>query len=270
MSRPKAALCSPEEPCGLETRQSRRLDRSRPALSSVLFAAVLAVACGEDRSALELAREAADDRDRARAIGFYQRHLEQFGDDFEARLEYTLLLGEAWAFRGGDSAPILESLERLHEEQPDNLRVKELYAMMLVREGQAAGSARRFEDAERYYQQALEVHPDVGTPYYHLGAMYQDQGRSQAAFQAYVAAALKRPPLPDLYLRLGREYLERGDLDRAINTLLLVDELRGTSTYLLPAAHCALAEAYHRRGDDDSAREYLLVGGEECVVAGLS
>ena len=172
MSRPKAALCSPEEPCGLETRQSRRLDRSRPALSSVLFAAVLAVACGEDRSALELAREAADDRDRARAIGFYQRHLEQFGDDFEARLEYTLLLGEAWAFRGGDSAPILESLERLHEEQPDNLRVKELYAMMLVREGQAAGSARRFEDAERYYQQALEVHPDVGTPYYHLGAMY--------------------------------------------------------------------------------------------------
>ncbi len=235
-----------------------------------LLVAALGIACAEERSALELAREAADDRDQARAIGLYQRHLEEFADDFEARLEYTLLLGEVWAFSGGDRAPILESLERLYEEQPDNLRVKELYAMMLVREGQAAASVRRFEDGERYYQQALEVHPDVGTPYYHLGVMYQDQGRTQAAFEVYIAAALKRPPIPDLYLRLGREYLERGDLDRAINTLQLVDELRGTSTYLLPAAHCALAEAFHERDDDDTAREHLLMGGEGCVVAGLS
>ena len=142
--------------------------------------------------------------------------------------------------------------------------------MMLVREGQAAGSSRRFEDAERFYQQALEVHPDVGTPYYHLGVMYQDQGRRQAAFEVYIAAALKRPPIPDLYLRLGREYLARGDLDRAINTLQLVDELRGTSTYLLPAAHCALAEAYHERDEVDSARQHLLMGGDECAVRGLS
>ena len=243
--------------------------RSGTPLAAALLV-VTAVACVEDRSALELAREAADDRDRARAIGLYQRHLEQFDDDFEARLEYTLLLGEVWAFRGGDRAPIVANLELLYDEQPDNLRVKELYAMMLVREGQAAGSARRFEDAEGYYQRAMGVHPDVGTPYYHLGTMYQDQGRADDAFQSFVAAALKRPPIPDLYLRLGREYLVRGDLDRAINTLQLVDELRGTSTYLLPAAHCALAEAYHRRDDDDSAREHLLMGGEECVVAGLS
>jgi len=264
VSRRRAASYSPE------ARRSWSPDRSSLALPGALLAATLMVACVDDRSALELAREAADDRDQARAIGLYQRHLEQSADDFEARLEYTLLLGEVWAFRGGDRAPIVESLALLYEEQPDNLRIKELYAMMLVREGQAAGSARRFENAEGYYQQALGVHPDVGTPYYHLGAMYEEQGRGDAAFQSYVAAALKRPPIPDLYLRLGRQYLERGDLDRAINTLQLVDELRGTSTYLLPAAHCALAEAYHQRDDDDSARDHLLMGGGECVVEGLS
>ena len=282
MSRPRAALCSPDNPGspdnlhtlgalrGPETRRGRRTGRQRRALPIFLLAGLLAGACAEGRSPLELAREAADDGDRARAIGMYQQHLQQSSDDFEARLEYTLLLGELWAFRGGDRAPIVESLELLYDAQPDNLRVKELYAMMLVREGQAAGTARRFEDAERHYQRALDVHPDVGTPSYHLGVMYQNQGRGEAAFQAYIAAALKRPPIPDLYLRLGRDYLARGDLDRAINTLQLVDELRGTSTYLLPAAHCALAEAYHRRDDDDTARDHLARGGEDCTVAGLS
>ncbi len=259
MSRPRAALCNPERRRSPET-----------LLPTVLMVALLAGACAEDRSALELAREASDDGDRARSIGLYQRHLEQSSDDFEARLEYTLLLGEVWAFRGGDRGPIVESLEQLYNAQPDNLRVKELYAMMLVREGQAAGTARRFEEAEGYYQRALDVHPDVGTPSYHLGVMYQTQGRGQEAFEAYIAAALKRPPIPDLYLRLGRGYLERGDLDRAINTLQLVNELRGTSTYLLPAAHCALAEAYHRRDDDDTARDHLARSGADCSVAGLS
>ena len=96
MSRPRVALCSPEAPCSAETpssleaRRSRRLDCSRLAPSIVLLAAALAVGCAEDRSALELAREAADDRDRGRAIGLYQQHLEQFGDDFEARLAHTI------------------------------------------------------------------------------------------------------------------------------------------------------------------------------------
>lgn len=238
--------------------------------ASVLFAAAIVVAaCGSAPSDLESARTAADDGDRARAIGLYQRHLEGAPDDFDARLEYTLLLGEEWAYRGGDRAPILENLERLYEAQPDNLRVKELLAMMLVREGQAAASADRPEDAERYYLRAIDVHPDVGTGYYHLGVLYERQQRPNDAFQAYVAAAIKRPPIPDLYLRLGFAYLERGDLDRAINTLELMEDLRGTSTYLLPRMHCGLARAYLQRGERDVAREHLERADDECVVPGL-
>lgn len=231
---------------------------------------VMVAACGESRSDLDRAREAADENDRVRAIGFYQRHLDDEPADFDARLEYTLLLGEEWAYRGGDRAPILENLEALYAEQPDNLRVRELLAMMLVREAQASAEARRPEEAEAIYQRAIDVQPDVGTAHYHLGVLYADSGRDDEAFRAWVAAALKRPPIPDLYLRLGMAYLERGDLDRAVNTLELVEELRGTSTYLIPRAHCGLARAHLDRGEVELARAYRDQAGETCQVDGLT
>ncbi len=226
----------------------------------------LSAGCLERPDDLERARAAAEASERDQAIGLYRRHLEEHPDDFEARLEYTLLLGEEWAYSGGDRRPILENLARLYAARPDNRRVRELYAMMLVREGRAAAESRRFEDAEAAYTRAIEVHPDVGTASYHLGVLYDDWGREQDAFEAYVAAALKRPRIPDLYLRLGRKYLQRGDLDRAINTLELVAELRSVSTRLLPRMHCALAEAYARRGDPAAAREHLDRAPSDCPV----
>lgn len=241
----------------------------RPAIAASLFVLLALVAgagCAPAESDLERARTATDENDRARAIGFYQRHLEEQPEDFDARLEYTLLLGEEWAYRGGDRAPILENLERLYEAQPDNLRVRELLAMMLVREGQAAVEARRYEEAEETYFRAIDVQPDVGTPHYHLGVLYDQLGRDPEAFRAWVAAALKRPPIPDLYLRLGMAYLDRGDLDRAINTLELVEELRGTSSYLIPRMHCGLAAAYSERGELDVARGHLERAHADCTV----
>lgn len=229
---------------------------------------VLTAACAEPQSDLQLAHEATDIGDSTRAIGHYQRYLVDHPDDFAARLEYTLLLGERWAFKGGDRRPILENFEILFSAQPDNLRVREKLAMMLVREGQAAAEARRYEDAQQWFERAIDVRPDVGTASYHLGILYDEWGRHEAAFESYVAAALKRPPIPGLYLRLGLEYLERGDLDRAINTLELVDELRGTSTYLLPRMHCGLAQAYQRRGEQEATQEHLERAPSDCRVAG--
>jgi len=242
-----------------------------PRLADVAVAvvAVLAVACSDGRTDLELARDAADYNDRARAIGFYQRHLVDHPGDFDARLEYTLLLGETWAFQGGDPEPILDNLEILFVEEPGNLRIKELFAMMLVRQGQAAAEARRYGEAEAFYLRAADVHPDVGTASYHLGVLYEAQDRQDDAFIAWVAAALKRPPIPDLYLRLGRAYLERGQVDRAVNTLLLVEELRGTSTYLIPEANCALARAYLERGDMAAAQPRYEAANDECQITGL-
>jgi len=249
----------------------RRSSARECSVRLLLLSLVLAVgACAEGPSALERARQNAEDGDRVRAIGFYQQHLESAPEDFDARLEYTLLLGESWALKGGDRQPILENLEILHTADAANQRVRELYAMMLIREGQASVESGRLDEAERLYESAIDVHPDVGTASYHLGVLLADRGRSDEAFRNWVVAAVKRPPIPDLYLRLGRAYLERGDADRAINTLELVAELRGISTYLLPQAACALARAYLARGDEPAAREHLNRAGNECLIDGLA
>lgn len=241
--------------------------RSGVALPLLPLCAALAVACAPaPGDALRSAREAADAHERERAIGLYQQHLERHPDDFDARLEYTLLLGEEWAFGGGERRTILDNLERLYTARPDNQRVRELYAMMLVREGQAAAAANRRQEAETLFLRALDVNPEVGTANYHLGVLYDAWERPQEAFEAYVAAALKRPRIPDLYLRLGRKYLERGQVDRAINTLELVAELRGVSTRLMPQMHCALAQAYARRGEPDVAAEHLQQSPADCAV----
>jgi len=222
--------------------------------------------CTGDSNPLETAREAEEGGDRIEAIAAYQRYLDDNPDDYAVLKEYTLTLGEQWASRGGDREPIIENLQRLYERRPGDSQVQGLLAVMLVREGQAAADNARYEAAERAYRRAIAVNPESGAPQYHLGKLYEDTGRPEDAFAQYRAAALKRPPIPDLYVELGRAWLDHDDPDRAITALGLVLELRGVSTYLVPRAHCLLAEAYLEKDDTSEALEHLDRAGSECPV----
>ena len=243
--------------------------RRGSAVLTILVCALVAAGCGNfDADPLEAARRAVKDSDPERAVGLYQRYLEDNPDDFEVLKEYTLTLGERWAFEGGDRGPIIENLQRLYEMRPSDQDVQGLLSVMLVREGQAAGEAQRFEEAESAFQQAIAANPESGAAQYHLGVLYDDRNDGDQAFAQYRAAAAKRPPIPDLYLRLGNAYLDRGDLDRAITTLGLVIELSGVSTYLVPQAHCSLARAYSGKSMASEAADHLEQGGDACEIGG--
>jgi tetratricopeptide (TPR) repeat protein len=231
----------------------------------VLAVAFAATACGDlDANSLDAARRAVRDGDSARAIGLYQRYLEEQPDDFDALKEYTLTLGERWAYDGGDRAPIIESLDTLYEMRPSDQEIQGLLSLMLIREGQVAVEAGRFEEAETVLRRAIAVNPESGAAQYQLGVLYDQKGEPDQAFGQYRAAAAKRPQIPDLYLQLGRAYLERDDADRAITTLGLVLELSGVSTYLLPEANCSLAQAYTAKGMAQEAQEALELATEAC------
>jgi tetratricopeptide (TPR) repeat protein len=234
-----------------------------------LTALVAAAGCGDsDANALEAARRAARDGDEARAVGLYQQYLEQQPDDFDVLKEYTITLGERWAYKGGDTAPIIENLEKLYAMRPADQDVQGLLSVMLIHEGQVAGEAGRFEDAEADYRRAVAVNPESGAAQYNLGVLYADRGEPDQAFAQFRAAAAKRPQIPDLYLRLGRAYLQRDDPDRAITTLGLVIELSGMSTYLIPEAHCGLAQAYDAKGMEAEAAAELEMADETCELGG--
>lgn len=240
--------------------------RTLPSALCVLALVLPAAACGGDSNPLETAREAEEEGDRARAIVAYQRYLEDHPDDYAVLKEYTLTLGEEWATHGGDRDPVIENLELLYGQRPGDSQVQGLLSVMLVRQGQAAAENRRYEAAERAYRRAIAVNPESGQAQYHLGRLYDEWGRPEEAFAQYRAAALKRPPIPDLYVQLGRAWLDRGDPERAITTLGLVMELRGVSSYLVPRAHCLLAEAYLETGETSEALEHLDGAGPDCAV----
>lgn len=251
----------------------KRLHRGTPArlaaaLVCVLLVAGSGLACAGESNPLETAREAEEEGDRIAAIAAYQRYLEENPDDYNVLKEYTLTLGEQWATHGGDREPIIENLEHLYEQRPGDSQVQGLLAVMLVREGQAAADNLRYEAAEEAYRNAIAVNPESGAPQYHLGKLYEEWGRPEDAFAQYRAAALKRPPIPDLYIELGRAWLGRDDPARAITALSLVLELRGVSTYLVPRAHCLLAEAYAENGQTSEALEHLDSAPEDCPVRG--
>ena len=235
--------------------------------AAVAVAALAGVACAGGEP-LDEARRALEDGDSGRAIGLYQDYLDEQPDDYLVLKEYTLTLGERWAYQGGDRQPIIENLDKLYEQRPSDRQVQRLLAVMLVAEGQAAAEALRHEEAETVYRRAIAVNPESGQSQYYLGILYDGWDKPEEAFAQYRAAAAKRPQIPDLYLRLGRAYLERDDADRAITTLGLVLDLEGTSTYLIPEAHCSLAQAYTRKGMDAEAQMHLEQAVDGCELAG--
>lgn len=248
---------------------SRRHARSTGALALACTMLLATLACGGEPSPLVRARDAAADGDRVRAIAHYREYLEEHPDDYDVRKEYAITLGEHWAYTGGDRRPVLDELERLYQQRPGDAQVQDLLSLMLVREGQAAVDTRRYEDAEALYERAVAVNPDAGTADYNLGVLYDEWGRPEEAFRRYRSAAEKRPPIPDLYLRLGRAQLQRGDPEAAVHSLEMVLELQGTSTYLIPQARCALARAHAAEGRLDEAERHLQGASADCEVPGL-
>ena len=243
---------------------------SRRKIASCVVAVVVATAAcgGSSDDPLQNARRAARDGDSLRAVGFFQEYLAVHPDDYEVLKEYTLTLGERWAYDGGDRTPIIQNLQKLYEMRPSDQQIQGLLSAMLVREGQAGAESLRFEEAEAVYRRAIAVNPESGAAQYHLGVLYEGRDNADEAFSQYRAAAAKRPQIPDLYLRLGRAYLTRGDVDRAIPTLSLVLELAGISTYLVPEAHCSLAQAYARKDMNAEAQDHLQDAVEGCSLAG--
>ena len=249
------------------SRSARRELSILPVLLS-LCAVIAFAACGQGGDPLVRARQAYRLGDRISAIGHYQRYLEDHAEDYDVRKEYTLTLGEEWAYAGGDRAPIIEELDWLYEQRASDEVVQGLLSTMLISDGQAAAESERYEDAEAAFIRAMAVNPAAGHAQYYLGMLYEDWGRSDDAFAQYRSAAAKSPEIPDLYLRLGGAYLDRGDNDRAISYLEIVPQLQ-ISSYLIPEAHCLLARAYFAEGLEDEAIEHLDRAVEGCMVEGL-
>jgi type IV pilus biogenesis/stability protein PilW len=82
------------------------------------------------------------------------------------------------------------------------------WALTLRKRGDLAG-------AETMIRKSLEASPRYPRAHFELGRLLEEQGKGDAALEAYLKAWEGMPELAELNLRLGEIYCKRGESDRA-------------------------------------------------------
>ncbi|MFP3422614.1 tetratricopeptide repeat protein, partial [Bacillus sp. SIMBA_161] len=75
--------------------------------------------------------------------------------------------------------------------------------------------AKRLEEAEKCYRQALALNPNDATTYNNLGSLYAQQQEGKKALTCYGKAIEVEPRMTGVYRNLGRLWTQLGDSYRA-------------------------------------------------------
>ena len=145
-------------------------------------------------------------------------------------------------------APV--QLEDLQAHIAEEWRLAGVTTENLIRAGETARQARQYDVAIELYRRAMQLEPDAGDPWYHLGVLYESQERWQQALNAYAHAAsmpyLQNVNRSNPAYRAGLIYHQRLDppkLDQALSSFeeaLSLDDFDSD----LDVAHCHYLVGY--------------------------
>ena len=156
------------------------------------------------------------------------------------------------ARQAGDDAEAEKSVTLLEELAPDDWRIELLLGERAVEEGKG-------EEAVRLFRRAVELNPEAGEAYNHLGFALSDLGQHDAAITALRRyAALKRDD-PNPSDSLGEILLRAGRLEDAEGSFR---KASANPQFWYAAAGVATARLF--RGEFERGREALR---EEVAVA---
>jgi Flp pilus assembly protein TadD len=74
----------------------------------------------------------------------------------------------------------------------------------------------RYDDAEKFYQQAAKLNPKEARAYLGLGRLYAAQNRADDSVTAFKKAIEVKPKLAEAYFNLGMIYAATGKKDAAL------------------------------------------------------
>jgi tetratricopeptide (TPR) repeat protein len=112
------------------------------------------------------------------------------------------------------------------------------------------GVKDRYDEAIRYYDKAIALHPEFAQSYRERGLAYSNKGDFERAVEDLTKAIELNPDFTVSYVDRGFNRIRTGDYDGAIsdyNWAIKHDALNKASAY------CNLGDAYRRKGDFDTA-----------------
>ena len=136
-----------------------------------------------------------------------------------------------------------------HYEAYNNLR-EGVYHQV---QGDFTGSEDKYDAAIRYYNEAIELDPASAMLYYERGVSYGKKEDYQRAVEDLTKAIELDPDFILSYTERGFNRIRTGDYDGAIsdyNWAIEHDDLNKARAY------CDLGDAYHRKGDFDTALKH--------------
>jgi tetratricopeptide (TPR) repeat protein len=112
--------------------------------------------------------------------------------------------------------------------------------------------AKKYTDAIKHLNAAIEIKPDYAEGYNNLGLVYKEKGLYDQAIDYFAKAILLRRPFHDASYNLANTYENKGDYDRAVFLYKEILEKKPNSVEI----HNNLGIAYQRKGQFELAREH--------------
>ena len=136
--------------------------------------------------------------------------LEHFSRDLEATPDNgDALFGRALAEKEmGRVKESIEDLKKAHALRPQDPQILKELGIGFVRVG-------RINEGIRALERSLVLSGEDAETAYYLGQGFQIQKKTALAIESYLKAIALYPDLPDLNLKLGSAYQEKGEMDQS-------------------------------------------------------
>lgn len=126
-------------------------------------------------------------------------------------------------------------------------------AGILFKQGCEYYDEEKFEDAIRFFKEAIRIKPDYAEAYFNLGLTYRREGYQDEAITAFKAAIKIKPDYEIAYFLLGGVYAEKGNGEEAKNALKNAIRLKEDDKF----AHFNLGLEYKIDGSSAEAKYHF-------------
>lgn len=152
----------------------------------------------------------------------------------EERYDEAIAMFEEFLEQNPQAYQVRINIADAHKEKGDIEKAEEIYNAILVKakDDQALGESmaakalagigdcylRRdnLEEAQAYFQKSLDTLPEDETLAYNVAEIFFAEQNIEQAEKYFLIAAQIKPDWPDPWLKLGYVYLNKGDMEKAI------------------------------------------------------
>ena len=125
------------------------------------------------------------------------------------------------------------------------------------KKAEKALKASKYEEAIRCYKKTITLDPNDMSAHYHLGRLYQREGKLDSALSAYKKAVAIAPEERGLYNLLGELYLAQGMINEALPEFKKALDIDAD----FAVAHYNIGIAYTQLSKNTAAAKHLYEAG---------